>query len=123
MVASRPSRLALLAVASALLVGCGHAKVVGGDRSVNMALSDYRLNPSTVHASPGVVTFFVHNYGRLTHDLVISQDGRTAGQIKPIAPGQSAQLALDLAPGTYSMTSTILSDQALGAYGTLKVSG
>jgi hypothetical protein len=40
---------------------------------------------------------------------------------QPIAPGQTTELDLDLAPGTYQMASTILSDQALGAFGTLTV--
>ena len=35
------------------------------------------------------------------------------------APGQSAELFATLAAGKYLMASTILSDQALGAYGTL----
>jgi hypothetical protein len=30
-------------------------------------------------------------------------------------------MTLFLSPGTYSMVSTVLSDQSLGAYGTLKV--
>ena len=40
---------------------------------------------------------------------------------KPIAPGQTAQLDAALPPGHYLMASSILSDQALGAYGTLIV--
>ena len=85
-----------------------------------MALTEYRLNPQSIDASGGVMTIVVHNYGRLTHDLVVSRTDRTIAATKPIAPGQTAELDLDLAPGTYLMASTILSDQALGAYGTLK---
>jgi plastocyanin len=126
MQASRASKLALLALASAAIAagsaGCGHAASARSDRTLEVALSEYRINPSNVHVSAGELTIDVHNYGRLNHDLVISQNGQTTGQIKPLPPGHSAVLAVDLAPGTYSMTSTILSDQALGAYGTLKVS-
>jgi hypothetical protein len=118
----RAPKLALIVTASVLLAGCGHTRVVGGDRSVNVALSEYRLNPSNIRVSSGLLTFHVHNYGRLTHDLVISQDGQTIGQTKPLPPGQTADLALDLAPGRFSMASTMLSDQALGAYGTVEVS-
>lgn len=122
MPAPRASLPSLIAAAAVLLAGCGHAREVGADRTVNMALSEYRLNPSNIRVSAGELTFYVHNYGRLTHDLVISQDGQTTGQTKPLPPGQTAELALDLAPGRYSMASTMLSDQALGAYGTLEVS-
>jgi hypothetical protein len=77
--------------------------------------------PQNVHAGPGPLTIFVHNYGRLTHNLVISLDGQTEVSTKPIPPGQTAELDAILTPGKYLMASTILSDQALGAYGTLKV--
>jgi plastocyanin len=120
--APRASKLALLALASAAIAGCGHTAGAGSDRTLSVALSEYKIDPSNVRVSAGELIIDVHNYGRLNHDLVISQNGRTTGQIKPLPPGQSAVLAVDLAPGTYSMTSTILSDQALGAYGTLKVS-
>jgi hypothetical protein len=123
MQAPRASKLALLAVISAVVVGCGHTTRLASDRTLNVALSEYRIKPSNVHVASGELIIDVHNYGRLNHDLVISQNGRTTGQMKPLPPGQSAILTLFLAPGTYSMTSTILSDQALGAYGTLKVSG
>ena len=118
----RPSTLALLAAAAVLIAGCGRTKVVSQDRAVNMALSEYRLHPASIRVSAGPLTFYVHNYGRLSHDLVVAQDGQTIGQTKPLPPGQSAELALDLAPGRYSMVSTMRSDQALGAYGTLEVS-
>lgn len=87
-----------------------------------MALTEYRLNPQSIDASGGVLAIVVHNYGRLTHDLVVSLNGQNIAGTKPIPPGQTAELDLDLAPGTYQMASTILSDQDLGAYGTLKVS-
>ena len=41
--------------------------------------------------------------------------------INPLSPGETSQMTLILSPGTYSMASTMLSDQSLGAYGTLKV--
>jgi hypothetical protein len=114
--------LALIAATGLLFAGCGRTKVVGQDRTVNMALSEYRLHPANIRVAAGALTFHVHNYGRLTHDLVVSQDGQTIGQTKPVPPGQTSDLALDLAAGRYSMTSTMRSDQALGAYGTLEVS-
>jgi len=86
-----------------------------------MALSEYRLNPQSVRASAGIVSIIVHNYGRLTHNLVVSEGGQTVAGTQPIPPGDSSELDLDLAPGTYLMASTIQSDQTLGAYGTLSV--
>ena len=102
--------------------GCSHTRAVGADRTLRVALTEYRLNPQSAHVGAGVITILVHNYGRLTHNLVVSENGQTIGSTKPVAPGQSAEIDLNLAPGSYLMTSTILSDQALGEYGTLTVS-
>ncbi|MHB8657583.1 MAG: cupredoxin domain-containing protein [Solirubrobacteraceae bacterium] len=106
------------------LAGCGSAGRVGAARAANVAnvaLSDYRINPLTITVTSGTLTLIVHNYGLLTHNLVVSQGARRAGSTPPLAPGQVAQIVLTLAPGTYQMSSTILSDQTLGQAGTLNV--
>jgi Cupredoxin-like domain len=114
-----------LAIASLAIVlavsGCSHTRASGANRTVQMALTEYRLNPGSVRAGEGVLAIVVHNYGRLTHNLVVSSDGQSVAGTKPIPPGQTAELDLDLAPGTYQLASTILSDEALGAYGTLMI--
>jgi plastocyanin len=110
---------ALLAVAAA--AGCSHTTVVGTDGTLHLALNEYRLNPARVRASAGVITIYVRNFGRLTHDLVISRDGQAIAGSNPVPPGQNGELYVDLPPGTYSMASRIRSDQALGIYGTLVV--
>ena len=86
-----------------------------------MALSEYRVAPQSLSARPGTLTILVHNYGRLNHNLVISYDGVAEASTEPIRPGQSAELIATLTPGRYVMASTVLSDQALGAYGSLDV--
>ncbi len=88
---------------------------------MHVTLNEYQLKPQNIRAPAGVLTIYVRNYGRLTHNLVITRNGETAGSTPPLQPGQSAALPLDLVPGTYSMASSILSDQALGTYGTLIV--
>jgi len=115
------SKLCLVTICVTLLCGCSHTEVVGADRALHIALSEYRLNPQSVRVSAGVLNIYVHNFGRLTHNLVVSENGQSTFSTKPLWPGQSTELSLDLAPGNYSMASTILSDQALGAYGTLDV--
>ncbi len=69
--------------------------------------------------SAGTLTIVVHNYGRLTHNLVVSANGQTTARPSRSRPARPPSWTLDLAPGKYPMASTILSDQALGAYGTL----
>lgn len=101
--------------------GCSHVARVGADGSLQITLNEYRVTPQDVQAGSGTLTFVVRNYGRLTHDLVITRDGRQAAATEPLAPGQTTNLVATLSPGQYLMSSTILSDQALGDYGTLKV--
>ncbi|MGA2009631.1 MAG: hypothetical protein ABSH51_03705 [Solirubrobacteraceae bacterium] len=103
------------------LAACGATARVGRDGVLEIGLSEYRVTPQRVAAAPGVLTIFVHNYGRLTHDLVISEDGTVIASTAPVAPGETAELDAALTAGSYLMASTILSDQALGAYGTLVV--
>lgn len=116
----RATKLTLL-VAAALVTGCSHTKVVGADRTVQIQLSEYRLTPQSIRVSGGMLTIIVHNHGLLDHNLVLFQNGQTVDAINPLSPGETSQMTLYLSPGTYSMVSTVLSDQSLGAYGTLKV--
>ena len=119
---SRPPRLLLATVLGSLAVtACGHTTTVGTGRTLQIALNEYRVTPQDIRAQTGLLTIYVHNYGRLTHNLVISLDGRTEAATKPIGPGQTEELDAALGPGHYVMASSILSDQALGAYGTLVV--
>jgi plastocyanin len=104
-----------------LLAGCGYTQVVGPDRTVGVAITEYRIDPQSVSVSAGSLTIVVHNYGRLTHDLALIRDGDRLVATQPIQPGQSAELTAVVARGKYTMASTIMSDQALGMYGTLTV--
>jgi hypothetical protein len=117
----RRAPLALLAASVALLCGCGQTHVVGADHTLTVALTEYRVAPQSIRAPAGLLTIFVHNYGRLTHNLVISLRGQPEAATQPISPGGSGVLAVTLGPGRYLVASTLLSDQALGAYGTLTV--
>ncbi len=110
-----------LVLGAGALAGCGHTRQVGNDRSVRIALTEYRVNPQDVSVDTGTLTMLIHNYGRLTHNLVVSEDGTSIASTHGIPPGGEAELDLSLAPGKYTMTSTILSDQALGQYGTITV--
>jgi hypothetical protein len=111
------------AVLALTLAGCGHVATVrsGPAATLRVALNEYRVTPQDVQTGSGTLTFVVHNYGRLTHDLIINHDGQQIAATEPLAPGQTTDLVATLAPGQYLMSSTILSDQAVGVYGTLHV--
>ncbi|MGH2856482.1 MAG: hypothetical protein ACRDMJ_03250 [Solirubrobacteraceae bacterium] len=114
---------AAVATAAALaLAGCGGGTTITKDGTLRIGLEEYRVVPQSVHTTAGVLTLVVHNYGRLTHNLVISLDGHDQIATKPLVPGQTAVLDAALIPGDYTLSSSILNDQALGLYGTLAVS-
>ena len=117
----RATKLALLVAAALLVTACSHTEVVGTDRTVRIQLSEYRLEPQSIRVGHGLVTIIVHNHGMLDHNLALFQNGETVDSINPLSPGETSQMTLFLSPGTYSMASTVLSDQSLGAYGTLRV--
>jgi len=94
---------------------------VSANGILHVALSEYQVTPQQISAAPGTLTIFVHNYGRLNHNLVIYYHGISEASTEPIRPGQSAELIATLPPGRYLIASTVLSDQALGAYGSLTV--
>ncbi len=54
---------------------------------LHVALSEYRVAPQNVSARAGTLTIFVHNYGRLNHNLVISYNGIPEASTQPIRPG------------------------------------
>src|SRR5579862_3001204 len=110
----------MLAV-SATLASCGSTTAIGSQRTFQVALTEYHVSPQSIRAPAGTLTIFVHNYGRLSHNLVISLDGHPEASTQPIPPGQTTELLATLTPGRYLMASTVLSDQALGQYGTLVI--
>jgi hypothetical protein len=69
-----------------------------------------------------MVTLVARNLGRLTHNFLVRQGSTNVAVTKAIPPGSSATLAVDLAPGRYTIASSLFDDQALGLYGSLTVS-
>ena len=75
---------------------------VAGAQSVNVTLSEWKveLTRDTVHAGP--VTFLVKNAGTMTHGFYVSGPGAEKGS-KDIPAGQQARLTVMLKPGTYEV--------------------
>jgi plastocyanin len=117
--ARRPLALAAALVTCGTLTACGHTQIVGARRPVHLALTEYRLNPQRVQVRPGRLTIFVKNDGVYTHNLAVTRGSHTLGATQPIPPGHRTHLTLTLKTGSYTIASTMLSDQDLGLYGTL----
>jgi hypothetical protein len=104
------ARTATLLVTAALpivaLGGCGGGgkKTVtpagGGQPATTVREAEYSLTPGTINVTKaGTVMLTAQNGGKMTHALEIEGNGvekRTAN----IQPGSSAQLTVDLKPGS-----------------------
>ena len=99
--------LAGVAVA-ATVAGCGSgAPVATAQRSIQIAVLEYRINPTSVTTSAGIHTFVVHNYGILAHNLVIAHGTERFAHTQPVYPGGTADLTVDLPAGRYTLKSDI----------------
>jgi uncharacterized cupredoxin-like copper-binding protein len=118
-----PALVPLALFLACALAGCGHTVRVGNSRHLVVALTEYRVTPETVRAYAGTLTITVRNVGTRTHNLeIISSLPKAKGLVSPdLAPGASATMLVDLAPGRYMMRSTVTDDQSLGLWGSLDV--
>ena len=78
-----------------------------GSPGVDLALGEWALVPSVRAAPPGTITFRFRNQGTVAHGLRIRTPGsgknRLEWRAETIAPGETAILVADLAPGTYEI--------------------
>jgi len=88
---------------------------------IRVDVSEYRLRPDDLLARAGRITLSVSNLGRLTHNLQIFSGTREIAASPPIRPRGTAVLVVRLPAGTYTVSSGVLSDDALGERGTLRV--
>jgi len=120
--AAKATALAVCALSAlAATAGCGQAQRVGRSRLVQVALTEYRLSPAALRVRRGPLTLVVHDFGRLAHNLAVLRGATTVAETPPIQPGSGVTLAVWLAPGTYTLASTLLDDEALGMHGKLAV--
>ena len=123
----RAARPLLVVVAFALaavllLAGCTRnesAKV--SDRTLRLALTEYRMRPLTNYARPGGITIRARNHGQLAHNVAVVKEGQVLARTTTMQPGDSASMSLSLEPGTYRLFSSLSNDDTLGLNGFLIV--
>ena len=118
------------AVAAALVAivlvvgGCGGssgpAQPAG---SVRVTMTEFKFDPSTLHAKPGTATFFLVNSGSVAHDMVVETgDGKRVAGSELVQPGNSSVFTVDgLTAGSYLIVCTQPGHEAAGMKGTLSV--
>jgi plastocyanin len=122
-------RLALLlAFAAVLLPACGGESPAspngggeGGGEVVDVALSEFALEPASFSLEPGSYTFHVVNDGSTVHALEIEGP---SGEVETgdLQPGESADLDVDLSePGEYEIYCPVDDHKGMGMEGTITV--
>ncbi len=116
---------------AALLVlgGCGGAEASGDNapaasgstRAIEIRESEFTLEPDTVRLdAAGTYTFRAVNAGSVDHALEIEGNGLEQ-QTKTIAGGQSAEVTVELAEGTYELSCPVGDHEDRGMAGTVVV--
>lgn len=99
----------------------GATGATGGGETVDISETDFKLDPSTADAKAGTVTFAVTNDGDTTHNLEVEGNGVEEELPEDLAPGDSGDLTVDLAAGSYTMYCPIADHRDLGMEGTIEV--
>jgi plastocyanin len=117
----------LLVLAAAALAGCGSEN--GGDGSATPAAggdleiveTEFALEPADVSVdAAGTTTIRVVNNGELPHALEVDGEG-IEEETEEIAPGESAELTVELEQGEYELYCPIGNHRDQGMEGTLVV--
>ena len=121
--------LAPMALVALALAGCGAGRTVRlSGHELDLALSEYRIEPRTTSVPPGRLLIVAHNRGMLTHNVELergsldSTERTVLATIHTLLPGASeTKRTPPLAPGRYLLVSTIDDQTTLGMSATLIV--
>jgi plastocyanin len=121
--------LLLAALALVLLPACGGEEATpdeaapAGGGAVDVALSDFTIEPAGIALDPGSYTFHVVNEGETVHALEVEGPG---GEVETpeLGPGESADLTVDLSEaGEYEMYCPVGGHRDQGMEGAVTVGG
>ena len=117
--------LAVGLIAVALLAGCGGGGSGSSQPSgsIQVTMTEFKFDPSSLSAKSGKVTFFLVNTGNTAHDMVITDaSGKQVAKSDQVSPGDSSVFAVDsLAAGTYSVFCDLPGHKESGMTATLQV--
>lgn len=88
--------------------------------TVHISLKDFVLDPETVAAKAGTITFVLKNEGRYTHDFRVEGQG-TDEKAPKVGQGRTFEWQIALTPGTYHISCPISNHADRGMVGTLEV--
>ncbi len=111
-----------LVVAGALAARGGEPRAARAqDGRIAIAMRDFRFQPQRIRASPGELTFEVHNRGRLAHTFRVRGEKGEVIEEPSLRPGERRTVTGRFAPGEYRIFDVLSNYEELGMYGTLIV--
>ncbi len=119
-----PGMLALAALALAGCTGSGPSAAPATplpDGVIAVEAKDYAFVPATLAAPAGAVTFSVKNTSGQDHQFEIFNGETLVDGVLGIGGGQSKDLTVTLAAGSYTYICTLNGHDQLGMKGTLTV--
>lgn len=111
-------------VAVALLAACGGS---GGSAqpagSIQVTLTEFKFDPSTISHASGKVVFWLVNSGTTQHDMAIRDStGKVLATSTLVSAGDTNEFDVDnIAAGTYTFFCTQPGHEASGMKGTLTI--
>src|SRR6266705_1851522 len=100
MPAMPPRNVAGLLFTALALAGTPAHRIPGDPATVNVKMSEWKVELSQTSITAGPVTFTVTNTGNIPHAFEVEGQG-IEQETTVIQPGSSATLTLTLKPGTY----------------------
>jgi uncharacterized cupredoxin-like copper-binding protein len=86
---------------------------------IEVTVNEWSIEPKTIDATSGTVTFKVTNKGKFPHNFAIISNGQELKKTKNIPGGQSDTLEVDLSAGAYQTICDIPGHKDQGMMGTL----
>lgn len=123
-----PASVLVLAAAALAAGGCGGEEEAGepsGEplRTVEVSATEFAFEPATIELDrAGTYSFSVRNDGSFEHALEI-EGGDVEVETDTIGGGETAELTVELAAGTYELYCPVGNHREEGMEGTLTVGG
>src|SRR5262245_24214371 len=140
----RPTFVFVVLPALLLVSAAGAARLNTGKRvqhtTVNATEVEWHIKLSRTSAPAGMVTFDVHNKGKLTHQFIVLRTTRAAGklpmtgtevdvkkagtveaEIKDLVPGKTQHLTVSLKSGRYVLFCNMPGHYKLGQHTSFRV--
>ncbi len=107
-----------------LLGGCKPTTQKPSIQEINVALTEWAIEPDMITVKAGTIRFVVRNLGTMAHGFEIEGeiDGKEfEREIEPFPAGQTRRLMVELPPGEYEIYCQVPGHKEKGMEGTLIV--